>query len=112
MLNTQINLDHRPDPVVLEPLPDGGQLVRLYKNITEVPVPTQGAAEEATLTGWMADEVAFIMPAGQEADAEQMATQFDSWWTYGAAWTPESDQPPTLEQRVAALEAVQLAALL
>lgn len=112
MLNTQINLDHRPDPVVLEPLPDGGQLVRLYENITEVPAPTQGAAEEATLTGWMADEVAFIMPAGQEADAEQMAAQFDSWWTYGAAWTPESNAEPTLEQRVAALEAVQLAALL
>lgn len=110
MLNTQINLDHRPDPVVLEPLPDGGQLVRLYKNITEVPVPTQGAAEEATLTGWMADEVAFIMPAG--ADTDQLAEQFDDWWLYGAAWTPESSAPPSLEQRVAALEAAQMAALL
>ena len=112
MLNTQINLDHRPDPVVLEPLPDGGQLVRLYKNITEVPVPTQGAAEEATLTGWMADEVAFLMPADQSTDADTLAAQFDSWWTYGAAWTPENNAEPTLEQRVAALEAAQLAALL
>lgn len=111
MLNAQINLDHRPDPVTLEPLPDGGTMIRLYKNASELPV--SGVAEtEATLTGWLADEVAFLMPAGQEADAEQMAAQFDSWWTYGAAWTPESDQPPTLEQRVAALEAVQLAALL
>lgn len=111
MLNAQINLDHRPDPVTLEPVPDGETLVRLYKNISEL--PASGVAEtEATLTGWMADEVAFLMPAEQEADAEQMAAQFDSWWTYGAAWTPESDQPPTLEQRVAALEAVQLAALL
>lgn len=112
MLNAQINLDHRPDPVTLELMPDGGQLVRLYKNISELPAPGVRVDTEATLTGWMADEVAFIMPAGQEADAEQMAAQFDSWWTYGAAWTPESDQPPTLEQRVAALEAVQLAALL
>ena len=112
MLNTQINLDHRPDPVTLEPLPDGGTMIRLYKNISELPAPGVGAETEATLTGWMADEVAFLMPAGQEADAEQMAAQFDSWWTYGAAWTPESNAEPTLEQRVAALEAAQLAALL
>ena len=42
MLNTQINLDHRPDPVTLEPMPDGGQLVRLYKNISELPAPGVG----------------------------------------------------------------------
>lgn len=112
MLNAQINLDHRPDPVTLEPMPDGGQLVRLYKSISELPAPGVGVDTEATLTGWLADEVAFLMPAGQEADAEQMATQFDSWWTYGAAWTPENNAEPTLEQRVAALEAAQLAALL
>lgn len=112
MLNAQINLDHRPDPVTLEPMPDDGQLIRLYKNISELPAPTPGADTEATLTGWMADEVAFLMPAGQEADADTLTAQFDSWWTYGEAWTPESDQPPTLEQRVAALEAAQLAALL
>lgn len=111
MLNTQINLDHRPDPVTLEPLPDGGTMIRLYKNISELPV--SGVAEtEATLTGWMADEVAFLMPAGQEADADTLTAQFDKWWFYGEAWTPESDQPPTFEQRVAALEAAQLAALL
>lgn len=112
MLNAQINLDHRPEPVTLEPMPDGGQLVRLYKNISELPVPDEGADDEATLTGWLADEVAFLMPAGQEADAKQLAAQFDSWWTYGASWTPESNAEPTLEQRVAALEAAQLAALL
>lgn len=112
MLNAQINLDHRPDPVTLEPMPDGGQLVRLYKSISELPAPGVGVDTEATLTGWLADEVAFLMPAGQEADAEQIATQFDSWWTYGAAWTPENNAEPTLEQRVAALEAAQLAALL
>lgn len=114
MLNTQINLDHRPDPVTLEPQPGGGTLVRLYKNISELSaLPASGVAEtEATLTGWMADEVAFLMPAGQEADADTLTAQFDSWWTYGEAWTPESAAPPTLEQRLAALEAAQLAALL
>lgn len=112
MLNAQINLDHRPDPVTLEPMPDGGQLVRLYKSISELPAPGVGVDTEATLTGWMADEVAFLMPAGQEADADTLTAQFDSWWTYGEAWTPESAAPPTLEQRVAALEAAQLAALL
>lgn len=112
MLNAQINLDHRPEPVTLEPMPDGGQLVRLYKNISELPVPDEGADDEATLTGWLADEVAFLMPAGQEADAKQLAAQFDSWWTYGESWTPENSAEPTLEQRVAALEAAQLAALL
>lgn len=111
MLNAQINLDHRPDPVSLEPMPDGGQLVRLYKNISELPAPGVGV-DKATLTGWLADEVAFLMPAGQEADADTLTAQFDSWWTYGEAWTPESAAPPTLEQRVAALEAAQLAALL
>lgn len=110
MLNAQINLDHRPDPVTLEPMPDGGQLVRLYKNISELPAPGVGVDTEATLTGWMADEVAFIMPAG--ADTDQLAEQFDDWWLYGAAWTPESAAPPSLEQRVAALEAAQMAALL
>lgn len=111
MLNTQINLDHRPDPVTLEPLPGGETLVRLYKNISELPV--SGVAEtEATLNGWMADEVAFLMPAGQEADADTLTAQFDDWWLYGAAWTPESAAPPSLEQRVAALEAAQMAALL
>ena len=109
MLNTQINLDHRPDPVTLEPMPDGGQLVRLYKNISELPAPGVGV-DKATLTGWLADEVAFIMPAG--ADTDQLAEQFDDWWLYGAAWTPESAAPPSLEQRVAALEAAQMAALL
>lgn len=112
MLNTQINLDHQPEPVTLEPMPDGGQLVRLYKNISELPAPDEGADDEATLTGWLADEVAFLMPAGQEADADTLSAQFDSWWTYGESWTPESSAEPTLEQRVAALEAAQLAALL
>lgn len=112
MLNTQINLDHQPEPVTLEPMPDGGQLVRLYKNISELPAPDEGADDEATLTGWLADEVAFLMPAGQEADADTLSAQFDSWWTYGEFWTPESSAEPTLEQRVAALEAAQLAALL
>lgn len=111
MLNAQINLDHRPDPVTLEPMPDDGTLVRLYKNISELPAPGVGV-DKATLTGWLADEVAFLMPAGQEADAEQLAAQFDSWWTYGESWTPENNAEPTLEQRVAALEAAQLAALL
>lgn len=111
MLNAQINLDHRPDPVTLEPMPDDGTLVRLYKNISELPAPGVGV-DKATLTGWLADEVAFLMPAGQEADADTLTAQFDSWWTYGEAWTPESAAPPTLEQRVAALEAAQLAALL
>lgn len=111
MLNTQINLDHRPDPVTLEPLPDGGTMIRLYKNASELPV--SGVAEtEATLTGWMADEVAFLMPAGQETDVDTLTAQFDSWWTYGETWTPACAAPPTLEQRVAALEAAQLAALL
>lgn len=112
MLNAQINLDHRPDPVTLESMPGGGQLVRLYKNISELPAPGVGVDTEATLTGWMADEVAFLMPAGQATDADTLAAQFDCWWTYGAAWTPESNAAPTLEQRVAALEAAQLAALL
>lgn len=112
MLNAQINLDHRPDPVTLEPMPDGRQLIRLYKNISELPAPDVGADTEATLTGWMADEVAFVMPAGQKIDAVTLTDQFDSWWTYGETWTPESAAPPTLEQRVAALEAAQLAALL
>lgn len=111
MLNEQINLDHRPDPVTLEPMPDDGTLVRLYKNISELPAPGVGV-DKATLTGWMADEVAFLMPAGQEAEAKQLAAQFDSWWTYGESWTPENNAEPTLEQRVAALEAAQLAALL
>ena len=111
MLNTQINLDHQPEPVTLEPMPDGGQLVRLYKNISELPAPGVGV-DKATLTGWLADEVAFLMPAGQEADADTLSAQFDSWWTYGESWTPESSAEPTLEQRVAALEAAQLAALL
>lgn len=109
MLNAQINLDHRPDPVTLEPMPNGGQLVRLYKNISELPAPGVGV-DKATLTGWLADEVAFLMPAG--ADTDQLAEQFDDWWLYGAAWTPESAAPPSLEQRVAALEAAQMAALL
>lgn len=112
MLNTHINLDHQPAPVILEPMPDGGKLVRLYKNISKLPAPDEGADDEATLTGWMADEVAFLMPADQSTDVDTLAAQFDNWWTYGAAWTPESNAEPTLEQRVAALEAAQLAALL
>lgn len=83
-----------PPRVCLEELPDGRRLVRLADNIQVI-----GEDEGPVI---MYDEAAFDLPADRrEETVETITAGFDAWWAYGST---EQETPPTLEERVAALE--------
>lgn len=60
------------------------------------------AEEKDAPTGWQCEERQFRYNG--RLTAKEVQTDFDRWWNY----TPTEDTPPTLDNRVAALEAAQL----
>lgn len=100
MLNT-VATREEPTQVVLDELPEGGSWVSLRANARQVEEET----EDEKNVGWLADQVQFRLPAGRaEETAETVTAAFDGWWEYGAAWTPESDAPPSVLDRLAIME--------
>lgn len=90
-----------PDRVTLTTLPDGTVMATLRDNVTEV--------TEEDCTGYAYDEVIFSLPQDRAAEesAASVEAAFGDWWAYGAAY--EGDEAaPTLEERVAALEELQM----
>lgn len=89
---------NKPKPVECYPL--GGQTdVILRRDIAQLP---EADGEDAP-TGWKCEERQFRY-AGK-LNEESVQAGFDRWWAYD----PDADVPPTLADRVAALEEAQLA---
>lgn len=87
-----------PKPVECYPL-DGQTDVILRRNIVQLPE----AEEDDALTGWQCEERQFRY--GGKLDEATVQTDFERWWAYD----PAADVPPTLADRVSALEEAQLA---
>ena len=87
-------------PAPVECYPVGGDTdIILRRNIEQLP---EADGEDAP-TGWRCEERQFRY-AGK-LDAATVQADFDRWWAYD----PAADAPPTLADRVAALEEAQLA---
>lgn len=88
------------EPKAVECFPLGRQTdVILRRYITHLPE----ADGEDVPTGWKCEERQFRYAGKLDEEAAQ--ADFDRWWAYD----PDSDVPPTLADRVAALEEAQLA---
>lgn len=87
-------------PKAVECYPLGGRTdVILRRNIVQLP---EADGEDAP-TGWQCEERQFRYTG--KLDEEAVQADFDRWWAYD----PAADAPPTLADRVAALEEAQLA---
>lgn len=88
-----------PAKVTIEPLPDGGRLVRLTDNVEEI----ERWEGETSWTSFTFDECVFQLPEGHDdATIADIEEAFDAWWSYGS--TDEEAEAITLEDRVAILE--------
>lgn len=91
-----------PQTVTVCNLPDGGADIWLRRNIQKAErAADQGETESDCWTA----EVAYMRTESPQ-DAASIQVQFVAWWRKAAAWSSESTQPQTVEQRVAALEAL------
>ncbi len=98
MLNKNIALDHEPQRVKVEALPEGIRRVAMYDNIH-----TETAKDEGEkYTVWRADEVVFT--CREQLTAEDVARDFDRWWSFGARYDRDTDAA-AVENRVRELEA-------
>lgn len=86
------NLDHQPQTVTLEPLPDGTALLWLRKDIR------QTTPQDETAPGWECSLVTVHLTAGQAAreTVESVQANFDAWWNY----TPPEPEPDNPESRI------------
>ena len=98
------NLDHSPNAVTLERLPDGTAWLYLRKDAHEVPGEpvddggTAGSSYECTTA--LCKLGAHYIAETQET----IAAAFNDWWTFAEGWTTESEMEPTLDERVSVLE--------
>lgn len=98
-----------PADVTVETLPDGGKWVILHRN-TEV-IGIDGSGDIPSQTVYRAEEVAFKLPDGREETEATIRDGFADWWIYGAEWTHSMDDTPTVEERLASVEAFAAAML-
>ena len=98
-----------PADVTVETLPDGGKWVILHRNAEQI--ETQGDDGAPMQTVYRAEEVAFKLPDGREETEVTIRDGFADWWIYGAEWTHSMDDTPTVEERLASVEAFAAAML-
>lgn len=88
------------EPQAVECFPLGEKTdVVMRKDIVRLPEAETADAP----TGWQCEERQFRYNG--RLTAKEVQADFERWWNY----TPAKDTPPTLDSRVAALEAAQLA---
>ena len=92
-----------PTDVTIEALPGGGTWVILHRNAEQVEQPGEGGAPAGMI--YRAEEVSFILPEGRTETVDTIRTGFNDWWLYGENWTYSADDAPTIEERVASVEA-------
>lgn len=98
-------MTERPQRVEIDVLPEGGQYVRLHDHAEQVTLPQEGDGPAQTM--WECDEVVFRLGPDRRSTKEGIEAAFDDWWAYGTEWGPDA-VAPTVEERVAALEAAML----
>lgn len=99
------NLDHSPDPVTLERLPDGTAWLYLRKDVREV--PGEGTMMDGGSSGSSYECTTALCKLGPdyaEETPETISAAFGDWWIYAEGWSTESEMAPTLEERVSVLE--------
>jgi len=99
---TSENLDHSPQAVTLETMPNGTKCLWLRKEITK---KTSDAPDGETGGTTYDCTTAYCQLEADRTDvtADSVANEFDNWWEYAAAWTG-AEQTPTLEERISAIE--------
>lgn len=97
------NLDHNPQAVTLEKLPDGTAWLYLRKDAHEV----QNEAPEGEQGGISWECTTALCKLGadyMEETEESITAAADDWWVYAEAWTTADEAAPSLEERVSVLE--------
>lgn len=92
----------KPEEVTVDTLPDGRLWVVLHKDIQQAETEDGGQV-------WTCSEVQFALD-GREETVETIKAAFDDWWEYGEG--QEAAQEPTVEDRLATLEAAVLSMML
>ena len=89
------NLDHNPQAVTLEKLPDGTAWLYLRKDAHEVRTEAPEGKQGGTCK--LGSDYA-------EETVESITAAADDWWVYAEAWTTADEAAPSLEERVSVLE--------
>lgn len=92
------SLDHQPQAVTLERLPDGTALLWLRKDIRQTP-------QDEAVPGWECNLVTVHLTAAQAAQetVESVQANFDTWWSYTPP-TPEPDERTRIYKMLSVLE--------
>ena len=97
------NLDHNPQAVTLEKLPDGTAWLYLRKDAHEV--RTEAPEGEQGGTSWECTTALCKLGSDYaEETVESITAAADDWWVYAEAWTTADEAAPSLEERVSVLE--------
>lgn len=97
------NLDHDPQAVTLEKLPDGTAWLYLRKDAHEV--RTEAPEGERGGTSWECTTALCKLGSDYaEETVESITAAADDWWVYAEAWTTADEAAPSLEERVSVLE--------
>ena len=93
------NLDHNPQAVTLEKLPDGTAWLYLRKDAHEV--RTEAPEGEQGGTSWECTTALCKLGSDYaEETVESITAAADDWWVYAEAWTTADEAAPSLEERV------------
>ena len=96
------NLDHNPQAVTLEKLPDGTAWLYLRKDAHEV--RTEAPEGEQGGTSWECTTALCKLGSDYaEETVESITAAADDWWVYAEAWTTADEAAPSLEERVSEL---------
>ena len=94
MIYENVQSNSRPEPVVIEALPDGPQRIIISKDISEV------QSEGETL--FQCNRAEFYAPDDRVLTVESVEENMDAWWAYAS----EEHVDPTIDERVSVLEDV------
>lgn len=103
------NLDHKPESVTLERLPNGSAWLYLRKDVREV--PGEGTMMDGGSSGSSYECTTALCKLGKDYIAETKSSienNFNDWWTFAENWDSESEKNPTIEERVTLLETMFL----
>lgn len=98
------NLDHSPNAVTLERLPDGTAWLYLRKDIHEVAGEPMEGGEPSGRSFECTTAMCKIGADYSSETQETIAASFDDWWIFAEGWSTDSEMLPTLEERVSVLE--------
>lgn len=102
------NLDHKPESVTLERLPNGTAWLYLRKDVREVAGEPMADGEPS---GGSFDCTTAMCKLEKDYIAETKSSienNFNDWWTFAENWDSESEKNPTIEERVTLLETMLL----